>query len=706
MEPLQQVKLNKPKNAFQSTRKKASRRLAQRRKQRLIKINTVKDIHSNVGIARNNHTEQYCLRNFGFCANPTASKSKNFKLALHAKPSHLWLQPRNLAFHNLCKTQHLPLGTKELLGLNLKFCLSSGKITNDIKKTVIQMARSIRTRIFLATNGTTENNIYERQIYIKNTSWNPPPAPLYIEDKITEFDKTLKLLHQRLNKVHKHKKLTNLTPLQVKTLKELKMNKEITIKPTDKNLGPAVLDTDHYINQALKEHLLTPAYKQLSHLEVTRATDNIKASLKELIQSNSQLLSKAELTYFERSLRTYHRLPIFYGLPKVHKQPFSLRPVVSTSGSLLAIFSTWLDFKMKELIPLVKSYFKNSFTVIEELKALTIPSNALFFSADAISMYTNIDTTTGLNAMKNFIQSNRDHISSSFSCDLFLQVLRLVIQNNIISFADTYWLQLSGTAMGTPVACAYATVTFGHYENTTILPEFAPQLLYYKRYIDDIIGIWLPPPFNQTTTWDRFQESLNNWGNLQWKCEVPSRKTTFLDLELELHNSSVITKTFQKEMNLYLYIPPLSAHPPSCLKGLITGELRRYWLQNNKTDFQHILIKFIERLTERGHTIESLTPIFEQAALLLDKTPKIQANSTTDNDSTLFLHRTYHPYGLSRCTIRNVFQQILDPVLDYDRMIIATARPTNLRDLLTKAHLTMPDNTAIQDYIDLINGRN
>jgi len=156
MEPLQQVKLNKPKNAFQSTRKKASRRLAQRRKQRLIKINTVKDIHPNVGIARNNHTEQYCLRNFGFCANPTLSKSKNFKLALHTKPSHLWLQPRNLAFHNLCKTQKLPLGAKELLGLNLKFCLSSGEITNDIKKTVMKIAKSIRTRHFLATNGTTE----------------------------------------------------------------------------------------------------------------------------------------------------------------------------------------------------------------------------------------------------------------------------------------------------------------------------------------------------------------------------------------------------------------------------------------------------------------------------------------------------------------------------------------------------------------------
>ena len=138
------------------------------------------------------------------------------------------------------------------------------------------------------------------------TSWNPLPGPLHVEDKITEFDKTLKFLHQQLSEKHKHKKLTNLTPFQVKTLKELKNNKDITIKPTDKNLGPAVLDTSHYINQVLKEHLLTAAYRQLSYLEVRKSTDNIKATLKKLIQTNSQRLSKAELTYFERSLRTHH----------------------------------------------------------------------------------------------------------------------------------------------------------------------------------------------------------------------------------------------------------------------------------------------------------------------------------------------------------------------------------------------------------------
>jgi len=216
MESFQQTKLNVPRNVPQSPRKATSRRLAQQRKQRLMKKDAFKRDHNNVGTARKSHTEQYCLRNFGFCANPALSKSKNFKLALHENPLRPWLQPKNLAFHNLCKTQKLPLGTKELLGLNLKFCLSCSKITNDIKNTMLQIAKSIWTRHFLQTDGTTENNTYEKQIYIKNTSWNPPPAPLHVEDKITEFDKTLKFLHQRLSEKHNHKKLTNFTPFQVK----------------------------------------------------------------------------------------------------------------------------------------------------------------------------------------------------------------------------------------------------------------------------------------------------------------------------------------------------------------------------------------------------------------------------------------------------------------------------------------------------------
>jgi len=47
---------------------------------------------------------------------------------------------------------------------------------------------------------------------------------------------------------------------------------------------------------------------------------------------------------------------------------------------------------MKELLPFVQSYIKNSVSVIQDLKQLHIPDNALLFSADAVLMFS-IDMT-------------------------------------------------------------------------------------------------------------------------------------------------------------------------------------------------------------------------------------------------------------------------------------------------------------------------
>jgi hypothetical protein len=170
---------------------------------------------------------------------------------------------------------------------------------------------------------------------------------------------------------HSRTPLSNLTSLQAKTLKELKDNNSIIIKPTDKNLGPAILNREDYIKQILQEHLLSNDYRQLTQIEANSKMETLKNTLKSTINNNLHLLSKAEIAYFKRSLLIQHRLPVFYGLPKVHKTPMSLRPVVSCINSLLTVFSTWLDFKMKALLPLVQSYKKTPLRLYKISKIYT-----------------------------------------------------------------------------------------------------------------------------------------------------------------------------------------------------------------------------------------------------------------------------------------------------------------------------------------------
>jgi len=272
------------------------------------------------------------------------------------------------------------------------------------------------------------------------------------------------------------------------------------------------------------------------------------------------------------------------------------------------------------------------------------------------------------------------------------------MDNNIFSYENSYWIHLSGTAMGTPVACAFATISYGQFENTTILTTFAQNLINYKRYIDDIFNIWLPPVHNKDTTWAAFTETLNNWGKLQWVIHNPSLKSTFLDLNITINNRKIVTSTYQKDLNLYLYIPPRSAHPPSCLKGLIYGELQRYWRQNpDPNDFKAILSRFFTRSLDRGHDPCTLTPIILQGAAKTDHQTRTTINNT--EKKVLYINWPYHPNGIHCQDIRHIYNDTLQPLLSYDLMQIAVLRPKNLRDVLTKSNLTLPYNMDINTLI-------
>lgn len=137
------------------------------------------------------------------------------------------------------------------------------------------------------------------------------------------------------------------------------------------------------------------------------------------------------------------------------------------------------------------------------------------------------------------------------------------MNNCIFMFGDTYWIQREGTAMGTPCACIYAILFFAYFERTILLRKYRLNLLFYKRQIDDILGIWVDTP-GQCNQWENFKSDLNSVCNLDWTTTSLSKKVDSLDLTIQIDQQGCIsTKTFQKSMNLFLYIPPHSAHPPA-----------------------------------------------------------------------------------------------------------------------------------------------
>jgi hypothetical protein len=187
----------------------------------------------------------------------------------------------------------------------------------------------------------------------------------------------------------------------------------------------------------------------------------------------------------------------------------------------------------------------------------------------------------------------------------------MIMTNNVFRFGDTHWLQLSGTAIGTPPAPPYATLFFAIYEDM-ILQEFKENLLLYRQYIDDVFGVWIDTPGNQDH-FHSFTTRMNAYG-LIWEVNARSQKVDFMDLTIEIKNNRLTTILYEKAMNLYLYIPPHSAHPPGVLSGLVYGNIFRIQrLCSEECDRLRFTKEFCQHLLLRGYKSSQIYPVFQKA---------------------------------------------------------------------------------------------
>ena len=122
----------------------------------------------------------------------------------------------------------------------------------------------------------------------------------------------------------------------------------------------------------------------------------------------------------------------------------------------------------------------------------------------------------------------------------------------------------------------YATIYYGLHESK-FLPQYQNHVVFYKHFIDDILGIWLPHPNQKINSqlWEKFTASINNYPGLTWDFNTPTNKVDFMDLTISITNGNISTSLFEKPLNLHLYIPPHSAHQPRLLPGIVHSTLFR-----------------------------------------------------------------------------------------------------------------------------------
>lgn len=566
-----------------------------------------------------------------------------------------------------------------------------------------------------------KTDTFNPKLYIPATTWIPDHASLPIEEALTRFNSRLL---RDINSFSTLPRTPNLRHSDITQLEYLREESNLMVVHTDKNLGPALIDRATCITRALDDHLLNS--KNYCRLDTETANTLFTQSFAKILRltlgahSNFRPRSSNHI-YFTRAycyddahididpglwpIPPQMHMPRFYIMPKVHKNPWATRPVVSQSGSIFEPLSKWLDAELQKVITLCPAYLKDSWDLLKAIRAMHLPANAYFITADAVSMYSNIDTDHGLATISNWLQLHKADLPKGFDSRTVLEGLDLIMRFNIFEFGDTHWIQQTGTAMGTSVACVYATIYYSYHEETRLLrnPINEFGIYFYRRYIDDALAVMYDP----ATNYQPFAAAMNSFGDngrrLEWEVEEPSKTVNFLDLTLAITpTGAIVSKTYQKAMNLYLYLPPTSAHPPHVFMSQVYGTLQRYWIQNSDlADFKNIATSFFRRLVARGHDPITLRTWFITAAQRLDLPvlAGIPLRLDAATPDPLILHVHHHPDMLPGRNIQKCFRDTCLAAftsddsahgvrkLAFSTLVIARKRAPNIRDLACRTKL-------------------
>jgi len=544
--------------------------------------------------------------------------------------------------------------------------------------------------MFAHTEPTTTKN----KLFIPNPLFSPSLAGSSLEYYFRELHCKVE---QRLKDIPYHR--VNIHPLIESSLTALKNDKNIIITNCDKNLGVCIIDRSNYEKEAMRQLSDSTSYKRLISLP---STDNLYDPLIEMLLFHDMryISGTMQETIISKYLLQLQHKPLkaarFYLLMKIHKSPIVGRPIVSSIGTATFFASKYLDKLLQPLAKQTAFYVKNSFTFLADLSTKRFSSSAVILTADVDSLYPSIPIEDGLVQLSEFLRISK---VKDKEINFIVDLTSWVLKNNFIEFGNLFFLQTKGTAMGTPVAVAFATIYLAMLERTVLFqcvlldPSFS--VLYAKRYIDDIFSV-----FRVRSHAELFIKTYNSLrpGIISLTHLISDASGVFLDIEIfkgECFNSTGIfdSRIYQKPQNKFLYLPRFSFHNPAVFKSTVTSELMRYRiLCSQDTDFDSVKLSFYNRLVDRGYISAELDKWFSSSISRFDLFQKrLKSIPTSSAPLILTLPFTQRSKALRlREEIQPTLAAISDPEFTYifgypPRPIVCYFRAPNLRDLLSSS---------------------
>ena len=180
-------------------------------------------------------------------------------------------------------------------------------------------------------------------------------------------------------------KYNNLTREKRGALFDLKNDKTIVIKGTDKGSAVVVWERGYYIQKAGKQLRDKEIYEEVSH-DPQPLIDTIDRAVEKIKKRGDLSADNINIRYF---MVKDPKSALFYLLPKIHKRLENVpgQPAISNCGFYAEDISDFLEFRLQPLTREVKSYIKDTNDFLKKLRSLTdLPSDIILCSVDVAGL--------------------------------------------------------------------------------------------------------------------------------------------------------------------------------------------------------------------------------------------------------------------------------------------------------------------------------
>ena len=290
-----------------------------------------------------------------------------------------------------------------------------------------------------------------------------------------------------------------------------------------------------------------------------------------------------------------------YGSSKIHKPLVNgfpkLRPILSALNT-----DTYKWAKL--FVPSLRHLTSNEFTLkdsFESAKIICEQDTGLFMgSLDVDSLFTNVplEETINISVNESFKSNGNIH---DLNKKQITEMLSLTTKESIILFDMTFYTQVDGVAMGSPLGPSLANAFLCHHETKWLndCPDkFKP--VFYKRYVDDIFVL-----FKRSEHVKPFADYMNSkHKNINFSFETEKDgQMPFLDVNVFRENGKFVTNVYRKETFTGVYINFSSFIPLEHKFGLVYMLLHHcFCLVSDMSKFHFEIEKLKEILLSNGYS--------------------------------------------------------------------------------------------------------